>query len=110
MIAQPRIARSMASMLSGRSRSARATLGRDELNAYYASKPCGNLVLHVEEIGAQLVEALGPKMRPRLRVDELSVDPDATADALHATFHDIPHAKLARDLPRIYRLALVGEG
>ena len=97
-------------MLSGRSRSARATLGRDELNAYYASKPCGNLVLHVEEIGAQLVETLGPEMRSRVCVDELSVDADAAADALHAAFHHIPHTKLAPNLPCIYRLPLVGQG
>jgi hypothetical protein len=86
-----------------------AAFGRDELNADHSSKPRGNLVLHVEEVGAQLVETLGPKMRPRLRVDELSVDADATADALHAAFHDIPHAERAPDLPRIYRLALVAE-
>jgi hypothetical protein len=87
-----------------------AAFGCGELDLHHAGEPGDNLVLHAEEIGARFVEPLGPEMRPRLCVDQLRVDPDAVFTTLDAAFHDVAHAKLAADLARIDRLALVGEG
>ncbi len=84
--------------------------GRGELDLDHAGEPGDNLVLHAEEIGARLVEPLGPEMRPSVRVDQLRVDPDTVSRTLDAAFHDVAHAKLAADLARIDGLALVGEG
>ena len=73
-------------------------------------KPRNDLVLHVEEIGQGLVEALGPEMIAGLGIDELDVDAHAVAAALHRAFEDIAHVQFAADLLQIDGLALVGEG
>ena len=51
-----------------------AALRRDQLDVDLTGQAGGDLVLHVEEVGALLVEALGPKMRAGLSVDELDID------------------------------------
>ena len=69
-----------------------------------------DLVLHVEEVGYGLVEALGPEMIASLGVDELDIDPHAVAAALHRTFEHVAHVQFAADLLHVEGLALVGKG
>jgi hypothetical protein len=69
-----------------------------------------DFILHIEELGHVLVEALGPEMVAALGVDELRTDAHPVAAALHGTFQHIAHAEFAADLPEIDMLSLVGEG
>ena len=81
----------------------------DELGLKLIGEARDNLVLHVEQVGDRLVEALRPQVRAALGVDELDVDAHALAAALNAAFERIAHVELAADLLRVDRLALVGE-
>ena len=83
--------------------------GLDQLCAQLTGEARDNLVLHVEEIGHGLVEALGPKMIAGLGVDELHVHAHPIAAALHRTFKDVTHAQLAADLLHIDMFAFVSE-
>ena len=47
---------------------------------------------------------------PAVGVDELSGDAHAAGGFAHAALQHVAHAELARDLPHVDRLALVGEG
>ena len=58
-------------------------LGDHKLCTQLIREPRDDLVLHVEEVGQRLVEALGPKMRAGFSVDELDIDPHAVTAALH---------------------------
>ena len=87
-----------------------ARLGGDQLRAQLIGKPRDDFVLHVEEVGHGLIEALGPEMRAGLRVDELDVDAQPIAGALNAALQHIPHVQLAPDLLQIDMFSLVGEG
>ena len=49
-------------------------------------------------------------MRAGFRVDELRVDADAVAAALHAAFHHVAHTKFAADHADVHWLAFEGEG
>jgi hypothetical protein len=69
----------------------------------------GDLVLHIQEVGALLVEAFGPQMRAALRINELRVESDPFARVLHAAFEDVSHAELAADLAGVDRFALIGK-
>ena len=82
----------------------------NELDAHGPGEARGDLVLHVEDVGARLVETLGPEVRAGFRVDELRVDADAVAAALHAAFHHVAHTEFAADRARVHWLALEGEG
>jgi hypothetical protein len=86
-----------------------AALRRDQLDVDLMGQAGGDLVLHVEEIGPPLVEALGPKMRAAFGVDELRVESSPLTGSLHAAFEDVSHAELAADLAGVDRFALIGE-
>src|SRR6266545_863406 len=92
-------------MLAGRP----PALRRDQLDVACAGQPGGDLILHVKEVGARLVETSGPQMRAALGIDQLRVYPDPLARVLHAAFEDVSHAELATDLTGVDRLVLVGE-
>ena len=87
-----------------------ARFGGGELLPEPIGEAGDDLVLHVEEIGDGLVEALGPEVRAGLGVDQLHVDAHAVSAALHAAFEHIAHVELAADLLQVDGLALVGEG
>lgn len=58
--------------------------GGHQLNADGSRQPRNDLVLHIEEVGARLVESLSPQMRARFGVDQLRVDAHAIAACLYA--------------------------
>jgi hypothetical protein len=60
-------------------------LGGDQLRPQLIGKPRDDFVLHIEEVGHGLIEALGPEMSPALRVDKLHVDAQPICGALDAT-------------------------
>jgi hypothetical protein len=68
-----------------------------------------DFVLHLEEIGDRLIEALGPDMTGRFGFKELDIDAHPVAAALHAAFEHVAHVEFAADLPDIGGLAFVGE-
>ena len=49
-------------------------------------------------------------MRAGFGVDELRVDPDTVAAALHAAFHRVAHTEFAADRARVHWFVLEGEG
>ena len=55
------------------------------LQVQRAREPRDDVVLHLQEVGAVLVETLRPEMRTACRVDELGVDADAGRGRLHRT-------------------------
>src|SRR6516162_8942606 len=69
-----------------------------------------DLVLHVEEIGDQLIEALSPEMRAGLGLNQLDIDAHTISRSLDTAFEHIAHVEFASDLLEINRLALVCEG
>src|SRR6516165_6560559 len=74
--------------------------------------PCDtdrNLVLQFENVFERAVEAIGPKMRAGLRLDQLRGDPHATASFAHRTFQHIADTEFAPYLLHVDSLALVGE-
>ena len=84
-------------------------LGGGELGVQRVRQARDDFVLHVEDIGERLVEALGPEMTARFGVDELHVDAHAVAAALEAALEDIADVQLAPDLLQIDGFALVSE-
>jgi len=86
-----------------------AALRRDQLHVDATGQPGGDLILHVEKVGAPLVEAFGPQMRPALGIDELRVEAHPLARVLHAPFEHVSHAEVTADLTAVDRLALIGE-
>ena len=68
-----------------------------------------NAVLEVEDIAAVTVKAVGPDLRARGRIDELSGDAKAIATAPDTALQHIPHAELAPHLAHIDCLASIGE-
>jgi hypothetical protein len=84
-------------------------LGLDELGIQRIGKPRYDLVLHVEQIGDRLVEALGPKVSTAFDLDELCVHAKPLAATLDGAFQHIADLQLAADLPEINRFAFVGE-
>ena len=81
----------------------------DELSIQSVCEPGDDLVLHVEEVGDGLVEALGPEVCASLSVDELHVDAHSAAAALNAAFEDVANVQFASNLLKIDVLALVGK-
>ena len=85
-------------------------LGAGEFLPEPVGEPGNDLVLHVEEIGDWLVEALGPEVAAGVGVDQLHVDPHAVPGALHAAFEHIAHVEIAADLLNVSGLSLVRKG
>lgn len=81
----------------------------DKLDTNDPGETSGDLVLHIEYIGARLVETLSPEVRTGCRIDQLRVHPDAVTAALHTAFHHIAHAELTADHPCVHRFVLEGE-
>jgi hypothetical protein len=86
-----------------------AAFRRDHLYVDGAGQSSRNLVLHVEEIGALLVEAFGPQMPSALGIDELRVEPHSPGCVLHAPLENIPHAQLVADLADVDWLVLISK-
>ena len=84
-------------------------LGDGQLSVQRVRQARDDFVLHVEEIGERLVEALGPEMIARLGVDELDIDAHAISAALDAALENIADVQLAADLLRVRGLAFVCE-
>ena len=65
----------------------------------HPGEPGGDLVLHVEEIGARLVKTLGPEMRARFRIKELGIEAHAIGGANASFRHSARQARgrAARD-------------
>ncbi len=72
-------------------------------------EPRYDFVLHIEEVGDGLVEALGPQVIAGFGVDQLHVHPKPVAAALHRTFKHVADVQLAPDLLHVNGLALEGE-
>jgi hypothetical protein len=81
-----------------------------QLNLQCTRKSGDDVVLHLQEIGAIVVERLGPEMSAALGVDQLSVDANLSAGRLHRSFRRVAHAEIAADLLHVGRLPLVSEG
>src|SRR6516164_9376088 len=73
-------------------------LRRDQLNVDGTGQAGNDLVLHLEGVGALLVEAFSPLMRAALGIDELHVEAHPFSCVLHTAFEDVSHAELAADL------------
>ena len=91
-------------------RSARCASADDQLRPQLIGEAGDDLVLHFEEIGERLVEAVGPEMIAALRVDELDIDAHAVGVALDRPFEHIADPKLLADFPGVDILALEREG
>ena len=81
-----------------------------QLDADDSRQPRGDLILHVEEVASQLIEALGPEVRASVGINQLRVHAYAVATALHAALQDIAHVQLSPDLLHIDWLAFVRKG
>ena len=68
-----------------------ARLDSDRARLELIGEPRDDLVLHVEEVGDRLVEALGPKVRADFGLDQLHVDAHPVAAALDAAFEHVAH-------------------
>ena len=69
-----------------------------------------DLVLDGEDVGQIAVVAIGPEMRPVLRIDQLRVDADALARLSDAAFENVGDVEAPAHLLHVGVLALVGEG
>jgi len=70
----------------------------------------GNLVLDRKDIGQFAVVAVGPDLIAGFGVDQLRIDPHPVSSLADAAFQDMRDVQLARNLPRLERLALQCEG
>src|ERR1700746_3250811 len=82
---------------------------RYELDPESTCETTGNLVLRRRQVHQVGIEAVRPQMRAAFAIDQLYVHPDLVTDPPHAAFEDVVHPKLAADLLRVDRFALVGE-
>ena len=73
------------------------------------SDTCGHLVLKLEHIVQQAIEAVGPEMRAVCCIDQLRGDAHPTSGLAHAAFEHVANAELAADLLHIDGLAFVGK-
>ena len=86
-----------------------ASLGGDELGVESIGEPRNDFVLHVQEVGQGLFEAIRPHVIADLCVDKLHVHAHAIAAALDAALQNIADIQFTTDLLQIDRLALIGE-
>src|SRR5215469_4947174 len=82
---------------------------RNQLRVQRIGEPRYNFVLHIEEVGDRLVEALGPQVISSLGGDQLHIHPKPVTTTLHRTFKNVPDVQLAPDLLHVNGLALEGE-
>ena len=69
-------------------------------------EPRDDLVLHVEEIGDQLIEPLRPEMRAGFGLDQLDIDAHSVSRPLDAALQHIANVQIAADLLQINGLPL----
>src|SRR6516225_6529129 len=82
---------------------------RNQLRVQRIGEPRYNFVLHIEEVGDGLVEALGPQVISSLGGDQLHIHPKSVTTTLDRTFKNVPGVQLAPDLLHVNGLALEGE-
>ncbi len=70
----------------------------------------GDFVLNVEDVCQLTIKAFGPDMVARLRVDQLSCDPQALPRLAYASFKDVSGPQLFSNLFDAQLLALKREG
>ena len=75
--------------------------GRIDLRLNAADHAVGDLVLNREDVVERPIIALRPEVSARLRLDQLSGDPDAVAALPDAAFEDVANPQLASDLADI---------
>jgi hypothetical protein len=85
-------------------------LGLDQLCTQLPGEPGDDVVLHLEEISKFFVESLGPEVSPSIAIDQLHVEAQPVAAALHAPLQPISHVQVTADLPQVDCLTLVREG
>ena len=66
-----------------------------------------HFILHRKNVVQFAIKRIGPKMRIVSCFDQLHVHPHCVAALLHATFQDMGHAQLLRDLGQVLRRTLV---
>src|SRR5262249_4814734 len=84
-------------------------LGPLELRGDRSDDAVRDLILKLEDIVEPSFEPVGPKVRARRRVDELSRYANPVLGLAKTAFDDISHTKLASHLLLINHLALVSE-
>ena len=90
-------------------RLARSVSVRRSLGSMTPTTRDATSILQVEDVVEAAVEAVGPHMRAGRGVDQLAGDADPGAGLPDRAFEHVAHAQLARHLPHIDSLALVGE-
>ena len=68
-----------------------------------------NFFLPFYEISPIAFKPIGPKLRAAFRIDQLNIDLNMVAGALHAAIENVAHPELASDLLRTDGFALVSE-
>ena len=85
------------------------SLGCHQPGIERVGEPRYNFVLHIEEVGNGLVEAVGPQMIAGFGVDQLYIDPEPVAAALYRALQRVADVQFAADPLHIDRFALEGE-
>ena len=73
-------------------------LGLNQLSIQRVGKSRHDFVLHIEQIGDRLVEAVGPKVIAGFSVDQLHTHPEPIAATLHRAFEHIANVQFPADL------------
>src|SRR5215472_3002589 len=92
------LARKYRSIESGSGDLGAPCLGFDQLCTQLPGEPGDDVVLHLEQIGRLFVEPLGPKVSAGIAIDQLHVEAQPVAAALHAPFQPISHIQVTADL------------
>src|SRR6266404_2305819 len=81
----------------------------DQFQSQHAGDPAGYVILQFQIVAARTIEAVRPDMATSFCIDQLRVDSNLIAGALHATFEREADTEFTPNLAGIDRLALVGE-
>src|SRR5262249_6867318 len=81
----------------------------DEFDIKSSGEAAGDFVLHLREVGAIGVNAIGPDMCAAFGVDQLRVHSNLVAGPPDATFEYIADAELTADLLRVDRLSFISK-
>src|SRR5581483_6491219 len=68
-----------------------------------------DFILNREDVGEQSIVSIGPEVRPRFRLDELSADANAVSCLAEPSLKHIADAEFAPDLSYIGGFSLVDE-
>ena len=86
-----------------------ARLGRPDRRLDRPYDAARDLILEIEDVDQIAIEAVGPDVMTRARIDELARYANPVARLSHAPFQHVPHAQLAPNLADVDGPALVGE-